>query len=247
MNSFKKIFFGLIILLLGLLFWSILAENFNSFRVLFSSPIDFYDYFLANSTRLFIDIAHTLYVAAMGYILAIVIGFLLAFLGSTIGSLEKSLLVFSSIMQTIPVIVFVPFLIITIGPGFISKIILASLMSLFVILTSTILSLDEAKSEYQELVDLYGVKKTKQYIGILIPAALSSIVGNLRVAAGLSVLGAIVVEFTGSRYGLGKNIFLSSIRIEPELMLFSVIICCFIGLIIHKAFTAIEKKYFWWR
>lgn len=227
--------------------WQYLAANFNGFRLLFSSPEQLLSYAQEHSVKLSKDVFHTLFIALMGFLLALVTGFTLAFIGSSIKSLEKPFLAFSSIMQTIPIIVFVPFLIITLGAGFTSKIILASLMSLFVVLTSTMISLDEVKSEYREFLELYEVSNFDRYWKVLIPAALASIVGSLRVAAGLAILGAIVVEFTGAKYGLGKNIFLSSIRIEPELMMLSVLACCLIGAMIHKLFTYIENKHFWWR
>ncbi len=242
----QKVIRILIILSLLLVGWEMLGKYFPFSRLLLSSPSRIVDYLIVNRERLLLDLGHTFSVAFFGLLIASILGFLLAFFALKFKRLSKPMMFISSIAQTIPIIVFVPFLVITMGSNFYSKVILACLMSLFVILINTIVNIEKARNEYKEFLMLYDVHVTEQYTKVLIPISMASIVGSIRIAASLSVLGAVVVEFTGSTYGLGKNIFLSSVRLEPELMVISVVLCALLGAAVHYIFLKVEKKYFWW-
>ena len=64
---------------------------------------------------------------------------------------------------------------------------------------------------------------------------------GLKLGATLSVIGAIVAEFTGAEFGLGKNLFLTSIRIEPELMMLSIISSMILGCFLFATIYTIER------
>ncbi|MEZ4103053.1 MAG: hypothetical protein R3B55_00555 [Candidatus Paceibacterota bacterium] len=75
---------------------------------------------------------------------------------------------------------------------------------------------------------------------------MSSIIAGLKISSTLAVLGAIVAEFTGSKVGIGKNLFISSIRLQPDLMMASLILAGLIGFIMYGIILIIEKKYGYW-
>jgi ABC-type nitrate/sulfonate/bicarbonate transport system permease component len=55
-------------------------------------------------------------------------------------------------------------------------------------------------------------------------------------------MGAIVAEFNGADYGLGKNLFLAAKRLEPELMMVSIIITALMGGLLYQAVRMIERR-----
>ena len=77
---------------------------------------------------------------------------------------------------------------------------------------------------------------------IYFPLSLPSILAGLKISATLSVIGAIVAEFTGAKVGLGKNLFISAIRLEPDLMMSSLILSSLIGLFLFLTMRVLEKR-----
>jgi len=69
---------------------------------------------------------------------------------------------------------------------------------------------------------------------------------GLKVSATLAVIGAIVAEFVGAPIGLGKNLFLSAKRLEPELMMASLLLSTSIGLLLYMSIQMIENKFGRW-
>jgi len=242
----KRIIYVGSLLALLLSVWEIVGTKNSFVKILVSHPSKIFNYSVDNYYQLTLDMIHTAGVAFFGLLLAFVLGLLLTFIALQYPKFSSVIRLASSVSQTVPIIVFVPFLVITIGSNFLSKVVLACLMSLFVLAINMITNLEKARANYNELISLYNLSKAQQYFKVLIPVSVAPITGAIRSAAGLAVLGAVVVEFTGSRYGLGKNIFLSSVRLEPDLLMVSVLLCLTLGLGVHLFFNWVEKRYFWW-
>ncbi|MFZ4703645.1 MAG: ABC transporter permease [Candidatus Methylumidiphilus sp.] len=246
MINLKSTLIVIVFVVIALLAWELAGSQIGLVRILISQPSKIATYFIDNYDRLSLDFAHTIAVSIVGLLIATSCGFFLGFLGIAIPRLKKPLLLISSISQTIPLIVFVPFFLILFGPGFLGKALLASFMGLFVIVVTVLVSLDQAENDYADFLSIYDVEPMTKFWRVLIPVSLASIISSIRIASGLSVLGAIIAEFTGSTYGLGKDIFLASVRLDPELMVISVLLCCSLGIAVHFLFTVIEKRIFWW-
>jgi ABC-type nitrate/sulfonate/bicarbonate transport system permease component len=67
------------------------------------------------------------------------------------------------------------------------------------------------------------------------------------VAAALAVLGAVIAEFTGSASGLGRNIFLGTVRLDPELIMSALLLTSALGVAIHLALAWLARRSAWWR
>ena len=100
------------------------------------------------------------------------------------------------------------------------------------------------KSIPPEILEYAYINKAstwKKITNIYFPLSASNIFAGLKIAATLSVIGAIVAEFTGAKIGLGKNLFLSSKRLEPELMMSSLILSTLLGIMLFGLIYVLEK------
>jgi NitT/TauT family transport system permease protein len=70
---------------------------------------------------------------------------------------------------------------------------------------------------------------------------------GLKISATLAVIGAIVAEFNGAEMGLGKNLFLAAKRLEPDLMMTSLILSTLMGVLFFGTIYLIEKKLIKWQ
>ena len=92
------------------------------------------------------------------------------------------------------------------------------------------------------LLNVYDAPKTTRIVRVYLPLAMPSGMAGLKVSATLSVIGAIVAEFTGSEVGLGRNLFLSTIRLQPDLMMASLVASAILGASMFLGVHAIERN-----
>jgi ABC-type nitrate/sulfonate/bicarbonate transport system permease component len=59
-------------------------------------------------------------------------------------------------------------------------------------------------------------------------------------------MGAVVAEFLGARYGLGRNIFEASVRIDPELMISSAVAVILLGWALNAFSRVVEQRVVRW-
>jgi ABC-type nitrate/sulfonate/bicarbonate transport system permease component len=121
--------------------------------------------------------------------------------------------------QIIPFVAIAPAVILVFGPSSIwGKIFLSSLVSFFPILSNVLAGLRTVRKESLELMHLLAIGKLRAFKYVVLPHVMHFFFAGLSIAAPLSVIGAVVAEFNGAQYGLGKDIFISAKRLEAELM-----------------------------
>jgi len=230
----------LIISIIVLLLWQYLGSTNNTFRLLLSSPSILIDYFAENYTDLFSATYITLYEAMVGLLIATCFSFgmmILCFLNPKIMEFILPLMITA---QVIPLIVLAPFFIILFGIGLTSKIAMAAIMSFFPIFVNFAQGYKAIPQNIHELMTVYQASQFYRIRNVYFPLAMPSIMAGLKVSATLSVIGAIVAEFNGAELGLGKNLFLSAKRLEPDLMMASLIISALIGYVLFSLIKIIE-------
>ncbi|QYO65280.1 ABC transporter permease [Leptolyngbya sp. 7M] len=148
--------------------------------------------------------------------------------------------------QVIPLIVLAPFFIILLGIGMTSKIAMAAVISFFPIFVNFAHGYKSISSNIHELMHIYDASTRFKIWNVYFPLSAGSILAGLKVSATLAAIGAIVAEFTGAEVGLGKNLFISAIRLEPDLMMTSLILSTLIGLTLFTSILLIERSFLGW-
>jgi len=73
------------------------------------------------------------------------------------------------------------------------------------------------------------------------PFTLPHLFAGLRIAAPLSVIGAIVAEFNGADYGVGRDIFIAARRLEPEIMMASLFLSATLAGLLYGCVKALGR------
>ena len=139
--------------------------------------------------------------AAAGFAIAGAAGVLA---GSVLGMsrfLMRGLYPLATLLQMVPLVAIAPLLVIWCGYGPRTAVASAAIVSVFPVLAAT---LDGMRGTDRGLVELFGTLRAgrvQRWWKLELPWAIPSIVTGLRVAAGLSVIGAIVGEFVGAFAG----------------------------------------------
>jgi NitT/TauT family transport system permease protein len=140
-----------------------------------------------------------------GFAMSAAIGIVFAIALSSSRWVQRALYPYAVLFQTVPIIAIAPMLVIWIGFGMPTVIASAFIVSVFPVIANAVAGLLSTDPALVDLFRLYGAARVTTLVKLRLPFALPSIMTGLRIAAGLSVIGAIVGEFiTGG--GLGSII-----------------------------------------
>lgn len=226
--------------------WQYFGSHNQTVRLLISSPSLVAQYFSENAADLLAATKTTLLEAVAGLVIATTFSFATMILCFYKPKLMDFILPLMVTSQVIPLIVLAPFFILLFGIGISSKIAMAALMCFFPIFVNFAQGYKSISSNIHELMHIYNASLKFRIRHIYFPLSMSSIMAGLKISATLAVIGAIVAEFTGAENGLGKNLFISAIRLEPDLMMTSLFLSTLIGLILYGSIRLIEKSAFNW-
>ena len=145
----------------------------------------------------------TLYETLAGFALSIAVGTPLAVMIVYSPTLRGALYPLIVVTQAVPKIAIAPVLLLLLGAGEVSKVVVAFLVAFFPIVVDTATGLAATPPELLELSRSYRASPLKTFIKVRFPMALPFFFSGLKVAVTLSVIGAVVGEFVGSDKGLG--------------------------------------------
>lgn len=183
-------------------------------------------------------------------VIEIVVGFLAASLGGFfIGvaivyskRLELAVEPFLVVSQVVPKVALAPLFIIWFGHGLEPKIIIAATIAFFPVLVNTVLGLKSVDREILEMMDSIAASKRQIFWRVRLPNALPYILPSLKVAALLSVVGAMVGEFVGADKGLGYLMIVGDVNLDTELLFASLAVVTFVGLALYGGVGLVERR-----
>ena len=178
----------------------------------------------------------TLLTTLEGFIAAAIGGIGLALLFNQSKWLEYSLFPYAVILQVTPVIAIAPLLLIYL-PQQTAVIVCAWIVGFFPVLSNTTLGLNSVDRNLAGLFQLYGASRLQTLRYLKLPAALPFILGGLRIAGGLSLIGAVVAEIAagtaGAGSGLAYRIVESGYRLNIPQMFAALLLLSAAGIVIY--------------
>lgn len=225
-----------------ILAWQYFGSTSQTARLLLSSPSLAVQYFVENYGALLDATQTTLIEAILGLLIAVAFSFGTMILCFYYPKLMDFVLPIMITSQVIPLIVLAPFFIILLGIGLGSKIAMAALMCFFPIFVNFAQGYKAISQNIHELMHIYNAGTWTRIRNVYFPLSMPSIMAGLKISATLAVIGAIVAEFTGAEVGLGRNLYISAIRLEPEMMMTSLILSMCLGLFLFLIIRLIESR-----
>jgi len=146
----------------------------------------------------------TLYEVLLGLAVSIAAGLVFAVamhLNRTLREAAYPLLVAS---QAIPIVVLAPIFVLAFDYGIGPKIAIVALICFFPITVNVLDGLRAVDPGHLKLMRSYGASRLRTLRSVELPAALPSFFSGLRIAASVSVIGAVFGEWAGADEGLGR-------------------------------------------
>ncbi len=186
--------------------------------------------------------------AAMGFAIGTVIGLFLAVLMLRFSTAERGLMPWINISQTVPLIALAP-IIVTWGRGtFLSDTqavsIIATYLTFFPVAVNALQGLQSPAKADLELMRSYAAPWSQTLWKLRVPSARPYLFPAFKLAATLSVVGAIVGEISaGVRGGLGRAVlnFATIYSTGPEKLYAAVLASAMLGLFVFVLVTGVER------
>jgi NitT/TauT family transport system permease protein len=189
------------------------------------------------------SLAVTLLTTLEGFIAAAIGGVALALLFNQSKWLEYSLFPYAVILQVTPVIAIAPLLLIYLQQQT-AVIVCAWIVAFFPVLSNTTLGLNSVDRNLAGLFQLYGASSVQTLLFLKLPAALPYMLGGLRIAGGLSLIGAVVAEIAagsaGAGSGLAFRIAESGYRLLIPRMFAALLLLSLAGIVIYGSLALIS-------
>jgi len=147
-------------------------------------------------------------IALMGLGIAIVLGMSLAIVMSQARWIERSVFPYAVALQSIPILALVPLIGILFEYGRNARILVCVIIAIFPIINNTLFGIQSVDQGHHDLFTLHHAKRWTRLWKLQIPAASPAIFAGFRIAAGLSVIGAIIGDFFFRRGDKGIGILI---------------------------------------
>lgn len=155
---------------------------------------------------LFDGLLVTLQITLMALAAAVIGGVGLAILFTQSRLLEMSFYPYAVILQVTPIVAIAPLIFIYVDSRIAGLLLCAWLVAFFPVLSNTTLGLNSADHNLRDLFRIYGATRWQRLRFLQLPSALPYFLGGLRIAGGLSLIGAVVAEYVAGTGGIGSGL-----------------------------------------
>lgn len=233
----------LIVFAVGLFAWEAIVRIGEIPTYLLPGPLLILQTLITDWTVLSESLGVTLLTALEGFIAAAIGGIALALLFNRSRLLEYSLLPYAVILQVTPVIAIAPLMLIYL-PQQTAVVVCAWIVAFFPVLANTTLGLNSVDRNLAGLFQLYGATRRQTLLYLKLPAALPEILGGLRIAGGLSLIGAVAAEIAAGSAGAGSGIAYriseSSYRLNIPRMFAALLLLSAAGVVIYMVLALLS-------
>lgn len=145
----------------------------------------------------------TLRLTVLGILVSLGLGLPLGYLMGKKFSAERLIFPYIIVLQAVPTVIVAPLLALSFGTGFASRLIVTVLISIFPVIVAALVGVREVDKVYREVFATIGASRWTTFRALEFPGALPVVLGGLRLAASLALIGAVVSEFVFGSPGLG--------------------------------------------
>ncbi len=231
-----RILLPVIVAAAGTVGWELLVRINDIPPYVLPGPVAVVRTLVADWPVLWDSLLTTLLTTVEGFAAAAIGGIALALLFNQSKWLEYSLFPYAVILQVTPVIAIAPLLLIYL-PQQTAVIVCAWIVGFFPVLSNTTLGLNSVDRNLAGLFQLYGASRIETLVLLKFPSALPYILGGLRIAGGLSLIGAVVAEIAagsaGAGSGLAYRIAESGYRLNIPRMFAALLLLSLAGIVIY--------------
>ena len=203
---------------------------------------------IGNDWRLLLDNALvTLLEVVIGLTVAVALGAGVAVAMHLVRPLRDAAYPLLVASQAIPVVVLAPILVIAFDYGIGPKVAIVALICFFQITVAVLDGLRSIEPAMLRLMRSFGASRLTTLRKAELPGALPQFFTGLRVAASVSVIGAVFGEWAGADQGLGRLVLLANTQLQTPRVYAGVVVLTLLAVVLFALATLAERVAVPWR
>lgn len=229
------------------LLWEIAGRTGNS-RLLPPLSIVVVAWFeLLVSGQLFRALSISLQAMALGYVLSVLFGVPLGLLMGRYRRLESFLDIYMTALLTVPMISFIPFLVIAFGLGLHSRVWIVFLFAFVIIAINTTAGVRNVDATLTEMARSFGARESDLFLKVIVPAALPMIMAGLRLGMGRAVLGMVTSELILAVVGFGAMLMTFSASYNSPALFATILTIVLLAVALLAFIQYLDRRLMPWR
>ncbi len=149
--------------------------------------------------------------------------------------------------QAVPIPVIAPLLILVLGFGLAPKVLLVALVCFFPVAINLYDGLRRVDPDAHKLMRSFDASRWQTFRLLEAPAALPATFTGLKVAAAVSVIGAVFAEWAGSDSGLGHALLTANGQLETARAFAATFLLFALAVALYGVFAWLERRVVTWR
>jgi NitT/TauT family transport system permease protein len=240
---------GVISVIAGILTWQLATRYSGIPNFILPSPLSVWTRFLKalGDGSLIYHTGITLIEILLGLLTGTIFATLVGYGLAKSRSLERVLSPYLVASQAIPIVAIAPLLVIWLGDGILSKVVICALIVFFPVLVNTIVGVRAVPTALYDLMRSLHASSAQILWKVEVPASLPVFLGGLRVGATLSVIGAIVGELVDAEEGLGFLLQLGDFQYDTSMVFVAVFMLILLALLLYGMVIWLEKRFLKWQ
>ena len=227
--------------------WDVIADALDIEPFLVPAPSDVADSLWSDRELLLDNAWVTVQEVLLGFLVAAVLGFAFAVALHLSDVLRRAFYPLLVASQTVPVIAIAPVLVVWLGFGIGPKLAIIALVCFFPITVNTLDGLRSVDPDLPMMMRTLDAGRSQILRRVEIPSALPFLLSGAKIAAVVSVIGAVFGEWSGADQGLGHLILIAQGQVQTARVFAAVVVLSAIALILFGALALIERRLAWWR
>lgn len=183
----------------------------------------------------------------VGILLSLMVAVPLAMIMFAHPAAENAIAPFLVASQAVPVFAIAPLLVIWLGYGIASKVLMAAVIIFFPITVSLLEGFKSCDSEFRILFQLMGAGFWKTMRLLYWPWALPHFFAGLKVGVSVATIGAVIGEWVGAQQGLGYLMIQANARLKVDLVFAAILWLSVMGLSLWIFVGYLEKRVITWK
>ena len=234
-------------LLLTVAIWAAIVHVFDTQHYILPGPDRVFTAFVKHAGFLLHHAGITAYETVLGFVLGAAAGALLSVLLWLFPIAARFAMPPILVTQALPVFAIAPILVLWLGFGLASKIVVIILVIFFTVTSTFFDGLQRLDPGLYDLARLYRLSRLKELWFFRLPSGLPAFASGLRVAAVFAPMGAIIGEWAGAKGGLAFIMLQSSNRMQADMMFAALILLAAMVLIMRFAVNHLTRLLVPWQ
>ncbi len=182
-----------------------------------------------------------------GYLLAVVLGVPLGIIGGWYRRINFFFDPWLNFLNALPRVALLPLIVLWVGIGIESKILVVFLGAFFAIIMNTLYGVRTVDKRLLDVAASFKASQWRVFISVVLPGSVPFILAGLRLGVGRALIGVIVGEIFAANAGLGYMIAVASQTMQTARLFFGVIILTLMGVVAVELLRQVENRFQRWR